>query len=76
MQAGTLDSTREKCGVGISGDRRIRARVLARATSAGRPPSCLGSSQLISRNGTCFVSSGWRLGGAREGRLAGDGRMD
>lgn len=41
---GTLEPTREKCGVGISGDRRIRARVLARATAAGRPPLCLGGS--------------------------------
>ena len=51
-----LGSMREKRGVGISGDRWIRARDLARhATSAGRPPSYWGSSLLIFQNGTCLV---------------------
>ena len=47
-----LGSTREKCGVGISGDRRIRARNLAICNISGPPAFMSGSPPVIFQNGT------------------------
>ena len=70
---GTLDSTREKCGVGISGDRRIRARFWrGQHQRAARLHVWAGN---FPKRRLLGVPSGWRLGRAWDGRLA-EGKMD